>query len=149
MKKITVLMILLSFVFVLYAFKSQHSVSNVSNDLGIKFSMVSFEEALKIANTEDKIIFLDVYATWCGPCKKLKSKTFPDEQVGSFYNANFINLEIDGETPEGKKLMEKYGLKNYPSLLFIDKNGNVLKKTVGFHNPTDFLNLGKQVVKKN
>jgi len=98
---------------------------------------------LGLAKKENKLIFLDVYATWCGPCKKLKSKTFSDKEVGDFYNQTFINVALDGEKGEGLELARKYGVRGYPTLLFIDANGKVVSGTSGYHNPSEFIALGK------
>lgn len=115
-------------------------------EAGIVFHEGSWEEALQFAKAENKLIFLDVYATWCGPCKRLKANTFPNASVGEFYNANFINVALDGERGEGLELARKYNVRSYPSLLFIDANGEVVGRTAGFHNPERFLELGQAIL---
>jgi thiol:disulfide interchange protein len=130
-----------------FAFKYQKVDFKSSADGGIVFEIENWEEALKIAKKENKLIFLDVYATWCGPCKQLKKNTFSDPHVGAFYNQNFINVAFNGENEEGLSLMKKYHLTGYPSLLFIDGDGKVVKQTGGYHNPDEFLALGKSIVK--
>jgi len=57
---------------------------------GINFFKGTYTEALAKAKEENKPVFLDVYAGWCGPCKKLKKTTFKDETVGEYFNKNFI-----------------------------------------------------------
>jgi thioredoxin 1 len=121
------------------------SGNTAETEKGILFYEGSWAEALKLAKEENKLIFLDIYATWCGPCKRLKANTFPDEAVGEFYNANFINLALDGEKGEGRELARKYAIKGYPTLLFVDHTGAVVTKTAGYHNPDKFLDLGKAV----
>lgn len=113
---------------------------------GIQFFKGSFQEALDKAKAENKPIFLDVYATWCGPCKMLKKRTFSDKNVGDYYNANFINIAINGETEEGYELSKLYDVKGYPTLLIIDKNGRKLTKQVGFVEPYILINFGKRIV---
>ncbi|GAB4448635.1 MAG: hypothetical protein OHK0036_04380 [Bacteroidia bacterium] len=113
---------------------------------GINFFEGSFKEALSLAKKENKIIFLDIYASWCGPCKRLKSKTFKDESVVKFYNSNFINISLDGEVGEGEQLANVYGVRAYPTLLFLDSSGKIIYKTEGFHNPTEFIELGQYVL---
>jgi thioredoxin-related protein len=114
-------------------------------DQGINFYEGSWVEALKLAKDQNKLVFLDIYATWCGPCKKLKANTFPDEAVGNFYNTHFINLALDGEKGEGRELARKYAIKGYPTLLFVDHTGTVVVKTAGYRNPEKFLELGRSV----
>ncbi len=112
---------------------------------GIQFHGSSWDEALKLAKAENKLIFLDLYATWCGPCKMLDKNTFPDKAVGDFYNKNFINIHLDGEKGEGLMLARQYQIKGYPTLLFIDSNGKAVLHTAGYRGPEDFLNLGQEV----
>ena len=58
---------------------------------GIKFEQGNWANTLAKAKAENKIVFVDAYTTWCGPCKKMDAETFPDKMVGDFYNKNFIN----------------------------------------------------------
>ena len=62
---------------------------------GIEFHDGTWEEALKLANESGKPLFLNISASWCGPCKALKRNTFPYEEVGTYYNAHFINVLVD------------------------------------------------------
>lgn len=133
---------------ILLAFKNQQVDFEKDTPDGIQFYKGTWKEALTIAKKENKLIFLDIYATWCGPCKKLKSNTFSDAKVGSFYNNNFINLAMDGERGEGLVLAQKYLLKSYPTLLFIDEKGNVVTRTVGYHDSEEFIELGKTIKKQ-
>jgi thioredoxin 1 len=66
----------------------------------INFIENSWSEALKQAAAKNKYIFVDAYASWCGPCKMLKATTFRNSKVAEFYNSNFINVAIEwkGET---------------------------------------------------
>jgi thioredoxin-related protein len=98
---------------------------------------------LEKAKKENKMIFLDAYATWCGPCKKMDAETYKDQAVADYYNANFINVRYDMEKGEGKTLAEKYMVTAYPYLIFADAEGVILHKGVGFMEATDFISLGK------
>lgn len=140
--KISKIVVLLLIAFVLTSFKS----SNYSKRNGITFFKGSWSEALQAAKAENKYIFLDVYATWCGPCKELKNKTFKDGEVGEYYNKNFINVRIDGEKEEGRHLARKYQVTSYPTLFIIDHKGNRVAKTTGFMKPRILINFGRRVV---
>lgn len=122
--------------------------TETENKDGIAFHQGTWDEALNLAKKEGKPIFLDISASWCGPCKMLKAKTFPNEEVGKFYNANFINVAVDGEKGEGIKLASKYRIKGYPSLVFIDSNGQLIAQTAGYRNPKQFIDIGKQIVNR-
>jgi len=130
----------------IYAFKNPKVDFNEDTTDGIQFFKGTFREALEKAQTENKPIFLDIYATWCGPCKMLKRKTFSDKEVGDYYNANFINFAVDGETTEGNELAHMYKIQGYPTLLILDKNGKQLTKQVGFVEPHILVNFGKRIV---
>lgn len=113
---------------------------------GMEFFEGTWEEALKQAKAEDKLIFMDAYAVWCGPCKLLKRNVFPIEEVGELYNANFINVQMDMEKGVGRNLAQQYKVTAYPTLLFIDGDGNVVHKAVGYHPKEQFIALGNKVI---
>ncbi|MDQ2178437.1 thioredoxin domain-containing protein [Marinifilum sp. D714] len=98
---------------------------------GIEFEHGTFAEALAKAKKENKMVFMDCYTTWCGPCKMLAKNIFPQKEVGDYFNAHFVNVKMDMEKGEGIELQKKYGVKAYPTLLFMDANGKVLHTKVG------------------
>ncbi len=98
---------------------------------GISFFEGTWEEALAEAKATGKPIFVDAYTTWCGPCKHLSKNVFTDQKVGLCFNKKFINFKMNMETEQGKAFGKKYPVGAYPTLYFLDKNGDVLKKQVG------------------
>lgn len=98
---------------------------------------------LEKAKKEKKIIFFDAYATWCGPCKQMDAETYKDQAVANFYNANFINVKYDMEKAEGIMLAQQFAVTAYPSLLFINEDGEMLHKGLGFQVANQFLELAK------
>jgi thioredoxin 1 len=112
---------------------------------GIKFTESSWKALLKKAKAENKVIFLDAYTSWCGPCKMLQKNVFTQKSVGDYFNKEFINVKMDMEKGEGITLSQIYPLEGYPTLLFIDGNGRVVKKILGYQNPQQLLAAGKSV----
>jgi len=98
---------------------------------GIEFFHGSWEEALEIAQQEDKPIFVDAYASWCGPCKRMAANVFPQAKVGEVFNANFINMKLDMEKPEAAKFRVNHPVRAYPTLFFLSPNGETIHKVVG------------------
>lgn len=141
MKKLLSVSILVGLVS-LFAFKSKEVNLKSDDPKGIQFHTGSWDEALELAVKEDKLIFLDISASWCGPCKKIKRETFSSAEVGDYYNQNFINVAVDGEKGEGPMLAKKYHIKGYPSLLFINSQGELVDGTAGFRKSKDFIKIG-------
>lgn len=102
-----------------------------------------WSSVLAKAKKENKIIFLDAFAVWCGPCKNMDAQTYTNAAVAAYYNANFINVKYDMEKGEGPKLAELFQVTAYPSLIFINAEGKMLYKAVGFKPATSFVELGK------
>ncbi len=136
--------LIVAFLFIKATIKSNKTEDK---DEGIKFFEGSMQEALELARKEDKLIFLDAYASWCGPCKLMQNKVFPAAKVGEFYNENFINLKIDMEKGEGIALSEKYEVKAYPSLFIINHNGMPKMSAVGYQNVNQLVKFGKEALK--
>ena len=113
---------------------------------GIKFGKQSFAKTLEQAKKENKLIFLDAFASWCGPCKLLDKNVFPKKEVGDYFNANFLNLHIDMEKGEGIEIAKKYSIYSYPTLLFIDGDGKVVYKAAGYMSPQELISIAKEAV---
>ncbi len=115
---------------------------------GIRFFEGSWEEALAEAKRTDRPIFVDAYAVWCGPCKKMAAEVFPDEKVGEFYNKHFVNVKYDAEKGEGLKFREKYPISAFPTLFYIDYTGEVLQQVKGAQSVDAFIELGRKALSR-
>ncbi len=116
---------------------------------GIDFFQGSFEEAKALAKKEGKLIFVDAYTTWCGPCKRMSRNVFTQDEVGSFYNETFINVKLDMEKGEGRDFQKHYRVSAFPTLLFIDAAGKVVHKVVGGMDVPNFMKLGEFAASKS
>jgi thioredoxin 1 len=125
-------------------FSAEWGTSPTTTEPAIAFSDASWNEVMEKAKHENKIIFVDIYATWCGPCKLLKRTTFTDKEVGHYFNATFINVALDGEKGDGKILVRQYGVRGYPTLLFIKPDGSVKKQATGYQTASQLIRIAKE-----
>ena len=114
---------------------------------GIQFFEGGFEEALARAEAEDKHVFVDVYATWCGPCKVMDAVVFPRDDVGEHYNAHFINVKLDAEdeSVNGPAISERYGVAAYPTYLYLNSDGSLAGSAVGALPASLFVQVAEQL----
>lgn len=113
---------------------------------GIDFHHGTFAEAMAIAEKENKLIFVDAYAVWCGPCKRMQYKVFPNAEVGKYFNANFVNIKMDMEKGEGRTFARQWGIRGYPTLIVFNAKGKEIYRTMGGLYTADFLKFGKSGV---
>jgi len=103
-----------------------------------------FETALKLAEKEDKLIFVDFYTDWCGPCKALEKFIFNNPKVSNYYNTVFVNIKINAEKGKGIELAKKYDVDGYPTLIFLDSKGRVKYRGKSAFDIDKFIDLGKR-----
>lgn len=132
----------------LMAFMPAVKSKPVNSGPGIDFAHISLAEAFRLAKEQHKLIFIDIYATWCGPCRLLKVKTFPNKDAGEFFNANFVNLSFNGEEGEGLKLFQTYRLNAFPTLIIFDSDGTLLLSTEGYMDAKTLIEFGKEGMEK-
>ncbi|SDF79303.1 thioredoxin family protein [Chitinophaga filiformis] len=113
---------------------------------GIAFIEDNWDAAQKKAKTDKRLIFVDAYATWCGPCKLLKTTTFKDEATAAFFNDHFVNLSLNVEKGKGPDLATSWKIQGLPTLLVLDASGKILDQSVGYLKAEDLLAWGKQVL---
>ncbi len=128
----------------IYVYRNPSTNFDKDATVGIQFFRGSWSEVLAKAQKENKPIFLDVYATWCGSCKRLKEYVLSNKKVGASFNNNFINVSLNAEIGEGVIISNQFNIESYPSLLFINKDGTLNTKYEGYLNATALIKLGKQ-----
>ena len=109
-----------------------------ASDPGMHFTEGTWASLLAEAKESGKLIFVDANTTWCGPCKQMRREIFPQKAVALVYNHNFINVDLDMEKGEGLAFRKKYAVKAYPTFLYINSDGEVVHKTVGSCDATEF-----------
>ncbi|MEO9804989.1 MAG: thioredoxin family protein [Reichenbachiella sp.] len=120
--------------------------NGVIDFLGNKDS--SWESVLERAVKEKKPVFIDAYTTWCRPCIQMDRDIFTLNEVADFHNKNFINLKLDGGKTYGPELVKKFGIRGFPSFIYVDAKGKVIHSDSGFKEKDAFLNLSKEALNK-
>lgn len=108
------------------------AVSDLTDYKGIVFETGGLQDVLEKARKEGKAVFVDCFTSWCGPCKMMSTKVFPDKQAGDFFNPRFVSVKIDMEKGEGKELARKWGVNAFPTYLVLDAEGEVVYTSRGY-----------------
>jgi len=111
---------------------------------GILFEKSPLSVSLLKAKNENKLVFVDCYTVWCGPCKEMAKNIFTIDTVSAFFNKTFVNVQLDMEKGEGKPAVVKYHIEAYPSFLLLDGDGNLVYKFVGAMNAKEFMVKAKE-----
>ena len=123
-----------------------------SSSGGIEFFHGTWAEALAQAKEQGKPLFVDIWATWCGPCKRLAAEVFPQPEVGEFFNEHFIcyKLMTDPKDTDEKKLArelsDRYHVRSLPTLLWVDGDGSLLHFSTGYRPADELLAEGRQAL---
>jgi thioredoxin-related protein len=126
---------------------------------GIIFEKENNWEAVKAkAKATHKLIFLDCYASWCGPCKAMDKDIYTQEKVGAYYNSKFVCLKLQMDTSkqdddevkrryvDAHYILQHYKINAYPTFLFFSPDGKILHKGIGYKNAEEFTALGANAV---
>ncbi|WP_295938754.1 thioredoxin family protein [uncultured Alistipes sp.] len=131
----------------LLVFLTLGAVSAVSAQT--RFEELSFAEAKALAAKTDKLLFVDIYTSWCGPCVEMTRDVFPRKDVGEYMNARFICVKYDGEKDaDGVALVKDYGIKSVPTFLVFDASGKLVDRAVGGMEAADFLKSISRIAAK-
>lgn len=98
---------------------------------GVKFREGSFQEALEVAREQKKMLFVDVYTSWCGPCRWMSEEVLQTSEAAAFFDKHFVCFKIDAEKGEGVAFAEKYDVRAYPTFLMFQPDGTLQHKVVG------------------
>lgn len=100
---------------------------------------ILYKTALENTKTQNKPVFVMLYADWCPHCNQMKKEVFSDAKVMDFLNKNYICIWKNIEKEEGIFLKNKFNTKSLPSFLFIDSNETLLYALKGELKNQEFL----------
>lgn len=109
----------------------------------IRFESINLDNALIKAKSEKKLVFVDAYATWCGPCKVM-DKVFEQNHVSDYFNDNYVNVKIDMDGPQGDLLLKKYGVVWLPTLLILNSEGEMVSKIDKLVSGEELISLAQE-----
>jgi len=115
---------------------------------GVDFKQITLKEALEQAKAQGKMVFVDCYTTWCGPCKMMTEEVFPQKEAGDFFNAHFVNVKFDMEKGEGKELSKQFKIRAYPTFLLLNPEGKETYRVVGGGELQEFILRVKRGLQK-
>lgn len=135
------------------------SFSEAQETEGIQFEHEqNWDAVLAKAKAEHKYVFVDCYATWCGPCKAMDQSVFLAKEVGSKFNRDYISVKIQMDQTQldnndvknwydiAKNIQNTYRVNAYPTFLFFDPEGRPVHKSVGYKSAEDFIKLGAEAM---
>ena len=123
-------------------------IATVSAQNGIRFEKesASLEKIFEKAKKENKIVFIDCYTTWCGPCKWMDKNVFTNDSVGDFFNSHFICAKIDMEKGGGPEIAKLYEVRCYPTYIFLNGDGKLLHRKSSSYSVQEFIKISQDAL---
>lgn len=112
---------------------------------GIVFESGTLANVMAKAKKENKAVFVDVYTVWCGPCKMMSTDVFPQAEVGDYFNQRFVSYKIDAEKGEGPEFAGKIKVRGFPTMVFLNADGEVIHSILGAKSAKDLINEAKKM----
>ena len=114
---------------------------------GVKFHDLRFDEAAERAASEEKVVFIDFFTTWCLPCKVMDATTFKDPDVAAWLAEYTVALKVDAEAnEENTALAKRFLVESYPNYVYVTPDGEVLDRITGHRDPTEFIADSKSIL---
>lgn len=112
-------------------------------DEGIQFFSGSYEQALAEAKKQNKLLFIDFYAVWCGPCKRMSKEVFTVDSIGAYFNQHFVSIKLDAEKPENKAAADLFKVDAFPTLAFVRNDGKAISINSGAMGAVELLEAAR------
>ncbi len=106
-----------------------------------------WKSASNAARKANKPIMIDFYTDWCGWCKKLDKDTYSDDRVADLLKKNFVALKLNAEK-NGRQLAQRYKVQGYPTILFVNAEGQVIDRIGGYKPPRPFADDLQRILEK-
>lgn len=127
------------FVSLIVCFCGQVWGQEVTEGVAFEEEGTSFAQVLQKAKSSGKLVFVDCYTSWCGPCKMMAKSVFPQKTVGDFMNPKFVSLKMNMETGEGPEWAEKWQISAYPTFIVFTATGQEIGRFLGGCSAEEFI----------
>ena len=114
-------------------------ITTMAQGIAFEPDGTTLEQASAKAKAEGKLIFLDCFTTWCGPCRKMALTVFTQEKVGSAMNPKFVSVKIDMESQYGAPLAKKLQVTAYPTFVIFNADLQEIGRFLGGSEADEFL----------
>lgn len=122
------------------------SMVALATEAQVKWTEGSTDAIHEQAVKSGKLVFIDLYADWCGPCQMMNNRVFMDREVGEFFAQHFVAAKYNIERPTGRKLMQLYGKGSIPLYLVFNTEGELLGSILGASPKKEFLHHLEQII---
>ncbi|MBP5477983.1 MAG: thioredoxin family protein [Bacteroidaceae bacterium] len=119
-------------------------ITTMAQGIAFEPDGTTLEQASAKAKAEGKLIFLDCFTTWCGPCRKMALTVFTQEKVGSAMNPKFVSVKIDMESQYGAPLAKKLQVTAYPTFVIFNADLQEIGRFLGGSEADEFLKRVKE-----
>ena len=114
-------------------------VSYLNCSAQTEFRAITYQQALDAAKAENKLVFIDFYTDWCGPCKMMAREVFPQKQVGDYFNKYYVCIKLNAEKGEGKDYAKQYKVDAYPTFIVVDTDSKEVGRYMGGSTADKFI----------
>lgn len=136
MKRILTTLVLVSLI---ACFGIQTLGQEMAEGIAFEAEGTLFAQVVQKAKSSGKLIFVDCYTSWCGPCKMMAKLVFPQKAVGDFMNPKFVSLKMNMETGEGPEWAEKWQISAYPTFIVFTATGQEIGRFLGGCSAEEFI----------
>ena len=114
----------------------------------VKWVEGSTDQVRELAVKAEKLVFIDLYADWCGPCRMMEERVFKREEVGDYFDRHFVAAKYNVDRPTGRALMQRYGRGSIPFYLILNTEGQLLGTILGAYPTEEFMQHLERIVKR-